>query len=239
MAALRTSLKKVIGKIKGDAPVTAESRVYNEDVVIIHSPFKTGTTTVGWALVMAGFADRDHGFHRDLNRAFKDQIDEANRLARTFDSFDTFKSARGSQVIILMQELFQHAVGYRIFGDVPFGHLRIHPFVKKLLMPNARFIWIDRNEQAWFTSARNWHLANPDIYPGADKRWAKNPDEEKRKLVRLRDNGFREFQKLQKTFPQDCMVMSLERDADWQPLCSFLGLPIPDAQFPVLNRSNR
>lgn len=239
MAALRSSFSKVFGKIRGESPVTAELCVYEDKVVIIHSPFKTGTTTIGWALVMAGFADKDHGFHRDLNRAYRNQIDEANRLARGSDCFETFKSAHGDQVIALMHDLLQHAVGYRIFGDVPFGHLRIHPFVKKLLMPNASFIWIDRNEEAWFASARNWHLAHPEIYPGAARRWAKNPEGEKLKLIRLRDNGFREFQKLRNSFPQDCMIMSLEKDANWQPLCSFLGLPIPDAEFPVLNRSTR
>jgi hypothetical protein len=239
MAALRSSFSKVFGKIRGKSPVTAESRVYEERVVVIHSPFKTGTTTIGWALVMAGFADKDHGYHQNLNIAYKHQINEANSLARETDSFETFKSVRGDQVIALMHDLLQHAVGYRIFGDLPFGHLLIHPFVKKLLMPNARFIWIDRNEEAWLASARKWHLAHPALYPGADKRWEKNPEGEKLKLIRLRDDGFREFQKLQKSFPQDCMIMSLEKDANWQPLCSFLGLPIPDAEFPVLNRTNR
>jgi hypothetical protein len=210
-----------------------------DDVVIIHSPFKTGTTTIGAALVMMGFADQDHGFHRNLNRGYKSQIDKANRIAGRFRRFEVFKSRRGEDIICLMQDLFANARGYKIFGDVPFGHLRIHPFVKKLMMPNAKFIWIDRNEDDWFDSARKWHITHPEIYPGAEKRWEDNPDGEKRKLIRLRDDGFKEFKKLQKAFPQDCLIISLENDARWEPLSTFLNLPIPDAEFPMLNKARQ
>ncbi|RLA53813.1 MAG: hypothetical protein DRR42_03670 [Gammaproteobacteria bacterium] len=237
MAASRSSIEKLVKLIKGGFSGTGKLPVYEERVVIIHSPFKTGTTTIAGALVVMGFADMDHGFHRDLNRAYKPQIDKANRLAIKFDSFEAFRSKRGKKVITLMQGLLEHTEGYKIFGDVPFGHLRIHPFVKKLIMPNARFIWIDRDEDAWFKSAQKWHLAHPEIYPGADKSWAENPAGEKRKLIRLRENGFKEFRKLQKVFPEDCLVISLEKDAQWQPLCDFLNLPVPTAKFPVLNKA--
>lgn len=237
MAALRSSIKKFLGKITGESFPDAECAVYEDPVVIIHSPFKTGTTTIGWALVMAGFSDRDQGFRRDLNRGYKQQIDAANALAKKYDSFAVFRVQRGQEVAALMQGLLQHALGYRIFGDVPFGHLRIHPFVKKLIMPNAKFIWIDREQEAWLNSARKWQMAWPSVYPNADRRWADNPERERRKLKRLWNNGLREFRKLQQEFPQDCLVISLEADAGWQPLCDFLDLPVPDAEFPVLNKA--
>lgn len=237
MPPVSSFISKTLSRIKGASSNTKEPKVYEERVVIIHSPFKTGTTTIGAALVMMGFSDEDHGFHRDLNRGYKKQIDTANKLAVQYDSFIAFKSEAGKEVVELMQELLSHAVGYKIFGDVPFGHLRIHPFVKKLIMPKARFIWVDREQEAWFASARKWQLAWPAIYLDADKKWAENPDREKQKLIRLRDNGFREFKKLQREFPRDCLVISLETDAGWQPLCDFLDLPIPDKEFPVLNKS--
>jgi hypothetical protein len=237
MPPLRSSIRNVISRIKGSSPDTGHLPVYEEQVVIIHSPFKTGTTTIGAALVMMGYSDRDHSFHRNLNRGYKQQIDKANKLAMRYDSFSAFKSKEGKETIELMQGLLPHAVGYKIFGDVPFGHLRIHPFVKKLVMPNAKFIWIDREQEVWLDSARKWHLSLPLIYPDADKKWAANPEKEKQKLIRLRDNGFREFRKLQKEFPGDCLVMSLETDAKWQPLCEFLDLPAPEIDFPVLNKS--
>jgi Sulfotransferase domain len=236
MPPLRSSVRNILKRLKPPQSRTDTLRVYQEKVVIIHSPFKTGTTTVGGALVMMGFADRDHGFHRNLNRGYKQQIEKANKLAMRYDSFSAFEASAGKKVIALMYELLQHARGYKIFGDVPFGHLRIHPFVKKLLMPNAKFIWINRDEEAWLESARKWQLAHPEIYLNADKRWADNPEGEKQKLIRLRDDGFREFRKLQREFPQDCLVMSLESDDKWRPLCDFLDLPSPDTDFPLLNK---
>ena len=104
-------------------------------------------------------------------------------------------------------------------------------------MPAAKFIWVDRDETAWLESARRWHLSHPDIYPGFDERWNSNPEREKKKLIKLRDDGFREFSRLQKRFPRDCLVLSLEKDANWDKLCHFLGKDIPDAPFPVLNTS--
>lgn len=214
------------------APIALE-----EPVVIIHSPFKTGTTTIGNALVMLGVGAEDHGYHRNLNIDYKEQMNEANRLALESKSFNRFKRAHGKRVSLLLSGLAEQVQDYRIFGDVPFGHLRMHPFTKKLLMPAAKFIWVDRDETAWLESARRWHLSHPDIYPGFDERWNSNPEREKKKLIKLRDDGFREFSRLQKRFPRDCLVLSLEKDANWDKLCHFLGKDIPDAPFPVLNTS--
>ncbi len=205
-------------------------------IVTIHSPFKTGTTTIGAALVILGIGAEDHGFHRELNRGYKNEIDKANSLALNATSFSVFRKKHQRSIELLVGALFEFAKGYQIFGDVPFGHLRIHPFVKKLMLPTAKFIWINRNEKAWLASARNWHLSHPEIYPNAEKNWKLNPEIEIYKLIRMRDEGFTEFGKLIKEFPQDCLVLSLEKDARWEPLCRFFGLPVPETTFPNLNK---
>lgn len=208
-----------------------------EPVVIIHSPFKTGTTTVGAALVTLGVGNEDHGFHRELNRRYGRQIDAANLLALESPSFAKFKKRHAREIRLLLGELLKHARGYQVFGDVPFGHLRIHPFVKKLLMPNSKFIWIDRNEDAWLISARKWQLTHPDVYPNSEKLWHADPKAETDKLIRMREDGFAEFKRLANEFPGDCLVLSLENDARWEPLCKFFNLPVPQASFPVLNKA--
>ncbi|MEM6580394.1 MAG: sulfotransferase [Pseudomonadota bacterium] len=211
--------------------------VIDDPVVIIHSPFKTGTTTVGNALVSLGVGSEDHGYHKELNVAYKNQMNEANRIAMHARSFKAFERLHGKHVRIMLAGLTAAVEGYRIFGDVPLGHLRMHPFTKKLIMPKARFIWIDREEEAWLESAKKWHLAHPEIYPGSAARWKNRPDKERSKLIELRDNGFKEFRRLQESFPGDCLVLSLEKDANWNKLCDFLDKPIPDQPFPMLNSS--
>jgi len=218
--------------------VIIRNHINRDEVVIIHSPFKTGTTTIGGALVLMGYADQDHGYHRDLNLQYKQKMDIANELASGYTNFNQFKREQNTKIQGLLKNLFLQAKGYKVFGDIPFGHIRIHPFVKKLFMPNAKFIWINREEESWFNSARKWQLAHPDIYIDAEKKWQENAEKEKKKLRKLRDEGYEEFLKLQENFPNDCLVISLEA-ADWQPLSRFLDIPAPEIEFPVLNKARQ
>lgn len=234
-------MKALLKPIKARVTQLLRSRITNnslidDEVIIIHSPFKTGTTTIGGALVLMGYAKEDHGYHRNLHIQYKKQMDRANDLALNCTNFEQFKLAHGNEVKVLLQDLFITAKGYKIFGDIPFGHIRIHPFVKKLFMPKAKFIWINREEEAWFNSAKKWHFAHPEIYKNAHTKWQENPEKEKRKLRKMRDDGYKEFLKLQNDFLDDCLVISLE-DANWKPLSDFLDIPVPQQEFPVLNKA--
>jgi len=208
-----------------------------DDVVIIHSPFKTGTTSLGEALIKMGYSNHDHGHHRDLELKYKDNVEAANNLAIRFDDFYKFKKAHQQEVIELLRSMFAYTEGCKIFGDIPFGHLMIDPFVKKLLMPHAKFIWIHREEKPWLVSAKKWHYKHPEVYQDEIQQWENNPDLALQNLLKMRNEGFKRFNKLQKDFPQDCLIVSLET-LGWEPLAAFLKLPIPDEEFPVLNKGN-
>jgi hypothetical protein len=206
--------------------------------VFIHSPFKTGTTTIGAALVELGIGKADHGYHPELEKKYSNEIDTANSLAVSSPTYSEFEKQHGAEVSSLISALFAYASDYRVFGDFPFGHLRIHPFVKRLMVPNSGFIWIDRDEDAWLKSARDWQLAHPRIYPKAREHWARDPDSETSRLIRMKTEGLTEYRKLARQFPQDCLILKLETDFHWAFLCKFLDVPIPDTPFPNLNKAS-
>ena len=100
--------------------------------------------------------------------------------------------------------------------------------------PGSKFILTIRDEDSWIqsvlknfggkdTPARRW------IYGAGDP--AGNEDVY---LARYRRHNA-EVQEYFKNRPQDFLVMRITEGDGWEKLCPFLGHPIPDEPFPILN----
>jgi hypothetical protein len=105
------------------------------------------------------------------------------------------------------------------------------------LHPGSKFILTVRDPQKWYDSNRN-HFGGQTtpmraLVYGPD---AATPEGNealyKARLVRHE----REVRAYFRDRPDDLLVLDLGRDGRWEPLCAFLGHPVPARPFPHANR---
>ena len=135
--------------------------------------------------------------------------------------------------------------GYDAAADQP-----AHVFWRELayFYPDAKVLLTVRNSSDWYDSYRAT-IWGPTVGPTIDKGM---PDERWNEMVRrvLVDRAYRgeptdresviaTFEQhnadVQAAFGPDRLLV-YEVAQGWEPLCGFVGLPVPDAPFPHLNR---
>lgn len=121
-------------------------------------------------------------------------------------------------------------------------------FYRELLeaYPQAKCILTTRSEQAWLRSIRqHYEVSVPEYLHGQPEML-----EEARRtqefaygsaqvipflyLKRYRDHNHAVLRDIP---PERLLVIDLEKGMTWGPLCSFLGVPVPDQPFPHTNQS--
>lgn len=205
-------------------------------VHIVASPFKTGTTSLGRALVKLGVGQSDMPFNGALLREWRPAIRKANDLARVSKGFLDFSQQYGSVTREGLGGLIEALAPYDVFHDAPFGHTHIHPFVRKVLAPEAKFIWMNRDMDSWIASVRNWEETHPETYPNHEI-WAKAP--EKQTLVRQRfwKRQYRKFNQMRRGAPKDCLELDWSDMSSFAALAEFYGVPAPEGPLPRENVS--
>jgi hypothetical protein len=122
---------------------------------------------------------------------------------------------------------------YDAFQDNPW------PLVYKqmdALHPGSKFILTIRDEQKWYDSYRN-HFEGRKSTPmkgllyGPQAGCFKDPELYK---GRMRRHNL-EVREYFRDRPDDLLVIDVTRDQRWEPICAFLGLPVPDVPFPHSN----
>jgi hypothetical protein len=105
------------------------------------------------------------------------------------------------------------------------------------LHPGSKFILTVRDEDKWYASSRN-HFGRRNtpmrelIYGPA----AAHPeDNEAVYKARMRRHNA-EVEAYFRDRPDDLLVIDITRDGRWEPICAFLGHPVPDQPFPHANR---
>ena len=108
--------------------------------------------------------------------------------------------------------------------------------------PHARFIYTHRNLESWLTSCRRFYR------PRRIKRHQRNyhidifgtrgcySERAFRNTYLLHEAAVRsQFQNDDGSWDDRCLYLETER-LGWDPLCQFLGVPVPDEPFPHENR---
>ena len=140
----------------------------------------------------------------------------------------------------------------RFLGDYKAGlDYPLSAFYKKLMtaFPEAKVILTVRDPQRWYESTRE------TIYQGtAVPGWLLNVVPIFRNMNRMvqsaiwdkifdgrfeeRDHAIRVFnehiEEVKRSVPKDKLLVFSVREG-WQPLCDFLGVPLPDGNFPHIN----
>ncbi len=172
---------------------------------------KTGTTSVGRALRHLGFRVRGNAGFNAPGKKFR--IDgEVTR----------------EKLIDMVSPLLTR---FDAFEDNPWCFL--YPELDKLY-PGSKFILVERKRDEWLKSMVR-HFGdrqspmNAFIY-GSGKSPVAHP-EHCLQVYRTHNEGVRDYFEGR---PDDLLVMSLT-DLAWEPLCAFLGKPVPSKPFPHAN----
>ena len=205
-------------------------------VHVVVSPFKTGTSSVGQALIDLGVGHVDMPYDGKLLRSIRKKIRKSNSLAEEAKDFVAFRKKYEDLIRSEFGDLVSAISSYNVFHDAPFGHTHLHLFVRKVLAPKAHFIWINRDFDSWLASVRNWQLTHPDVYP-QHKRWLENPEEE---VVRRRifwNKHYQTFQLMRRFCPDDCFEMAWSDLKGYSALADYYQVAIPSKAFPRTNVS--
>lgn len=211
------------------------SKVINRPIHIIHSPYKTGTTSVGHALEALGIGTNDMKYRGQLLRDYRSEIRKVNSFANREPDFRTFRKEYSKKIRNTLSDFLHEVADYDIFSDAPFGHIAIHPYVKKIVAPKAKFIWVHRETDSWLDSIERWEISHPETYPKEHKRWKNDRQNKIDELIDKRKVEYRKFFRLLNNFPKDCCELQLETLNTFEPLCEFYNLPVPSTPFPIKN----
>jgi hypothetical protein len=205
-------------------------------VHIIASPFKTGTTSVGKSLIALGVGQRDMQHNHALLRTTLPAARYYRKKLRGVSDFRAFEAAEKDKVLKRFAPLVVAARQFDVFHDAPMGHTHLHPFVRKIIAPEARFIWVNRDSEEWLESVRNWEITHPEVYP-LHGRWETNPEACRANRMKLWNRSYRAFNALADTFPEHCLELQWSDLSSYSALAEFYGVPEPKDAFPHANAS--
>jgi hypothetical protein len=211
-----------------------EATCIEHPVTFVASPYKTATTSVGRALITMGVHEADMLYHGKLLREYRHLIKAVNTLARGTTSARDFLDNRGEDVRVLMADFTPHVQKFDVFSDAPLGHVHIHPFVRKAIAPQGKFIWVHRDEDSWFSSVRRWEEGHPKTYP-RHTLWVDEPERRPTELRRLWARHLGYFEALAQACPQDCLQIHIDDLKDYSKLAAFYGVEAPQVELKRYN----
>jgi hypothetical protein len=189
-------------------------------IYIVASPFQTGTKQVGDALIELGAGSARMEYDAPLLEKFQPLIRDLNLLANGADGFADFRDHYAKTMRTRLAGLVQAVAPFDIFDDAPFGHAHVHPFIRKVLAPEARFVWINRAADDWIASVRACHAAATHLYPNY-WRWSEDPEGQRQLYLKYWRQQYRGFKRIRRGAPEDCLELEWDRLGDLTPLAAF------------------
>ncbi|SPF78700.1 hypothetical protein ALP8811_02630 [Aliiroseovarius pelagivivens] len=203
-------------------------------VHIIASPYKTGSTSVGKSLIALGVGHREMQHDGALLKATKPAARRYRKQLAGARDFRAFEAAKKDKVLEQFKPLVAKAARYDIFHDAPMGHTHLHPFIRKIIAPEARFIWVNRDPEGWLESVRKWETSHPEIYRYQGL-WKTDPDARIANRLAFWKRHHEAFLALADTFPDHCVELQWSDLKSYSALATFYGVDEPKDAFPHTN----
>jgi len=131
------------------------------------------------------------------------------------------------------QETLKEAEKFEAFVDGPWHYTNVYRTLDREF-PNSKFILLERDIQSWIKSYENFF---------SDDKMALGTcpiNDFQSKKQEIIDNHLKKYKEIKAYFknrPKDLLVMNICAGEGWEKLCPFLGLPIPDKEFPHFNKT--
>eukprot|EP01084_Bolivina_argentea_P256662 432192_1 len=173
---------------------------------------KTGTTSLGRALTILGF----------------------NTIGWSPSLHDHYKITGNISNVLLASKR------YEAFHDGPW-HV-IEPNVWAQVYPNAKFIFLVREESSWLRSMESHFSPKYNVHDSEKKRlnydWIQNREKAISDAIGMRNRKQKSVFEFFKDDPTKLLIMNTS-ELGWEPLCQFLNKTIPSKPFPFTNKSKR
>lgn len=134
------------------------------------------------------------------------------------------------------EQVAEHIDRYDAFEDNP-----IPQIFKELdaMYPDSKFILTVRDSDSWYKSVK-YHIDNlrSPMHEWVFGRGRGIPAQNMEHTIRIYEEHIKEVRDYFKNRSDDLLVYDLKEHNNWSALCEFLGLPIPEAEYPHANRSN-
>jgi len=189
-------------------------------VYILAAPYCTGAPRTVQVLQKLNVARRVMPGDPMLLQRLRPGIEEANVTVQKHLSAKLYLQRHGDRVRRIMRPLTRHMAGYDIFAEGPFGQTFLHPYVRRAVAPQARFIWMTRNRGAWLQDVERHECAHPGIYPESIG-WHEDRFGRTRLLNERWRKERRKFIRLSRDFPEDCIELTYEDPDVWDQLRAF------------------
>jgi hypothetical protein len=200
---------------------------------------------VGVALERAGYNDLKwapdslqphvYGIIANLNEYVRTRYGNTGVASIPPDMRVAIKECVGPYLINAMR-------GFDSASDYPLGHECVHPYIRKLVFPAAKFIFLTRDRDAYVKSvAAHQRAQDPD---GVDRvfmgLWAGHPELGADVAWSQYQSWHDTYLRLRDEFPKDVLVCSVTEG--WRPIMPFIQSSFADAtrlaEFPWENRSS-
>ncbi|MCK0141032.1 sulfotransferase [Aliiroseovarius sp. F20344] len=227
-------MKKVLKSLRNllqrdPSPSQIEGQVH-----IIASPYKTGSTSIGKSLIALGVGHREMPHDGALLKSIRPAASYYRKALGNGMDFHSFEAAERNKLLEKFQPLVAKAARYDIFHDAPMGHAHLHPFIRKILAPEARFIWVNRDAESWLESVRKWEISHPEIYR-QHTLWESDPEARIANRLAFWKRHHEAFLRLADTFPEHCIELRWSDLKSYSALANFYQVPEPKQAFPHSN----
>ena len=175
---------------------------------------KTGTTSLGKAFKILGY---DHqGICHDSHAIAYGGSEDCGP--------NTLPTGEGLEKVLAMIE------EHEAFEDGPWHNIDFRVLDERF--PNSKFIWLERDDESWYRSFKYF-------FGTTHKRawYSKRPDQDY--WIAMKQRRFADIKEYFKDRPEDLLVLTLGKGEGWPELCTFLGKPVPNVDFPSANRTKR
>jgi|GEM_PF-6592405 len=187
---------------------TAQKPVY-----IITSPYCTLDKGLTEMLFSMGLVKSAMPYDPNLASKFRAVFSEANFTVQRHLSARIYLERHKSRVQHMLRPLLPHLKPYDFFYEAPVGQTFLHPYIRKAIMPHARFIWFTPDRESWFADVEHTECSAPDAYPEYAQ-WEQNSDDRRALLQNRLRIERRKFIRLSRDFPQDCIeIQTTQPDA--------------------------
>lgn len=195
-------------------------------VHIIASPYCNSAPEVGALLQKWQIGKRVMPEDLQMMARFRETISEANFSVQKHLSASVYLKRHGDRVRQILSGLTPRVAPYDIFASAPFGQTYLHPYVRKAVAPQARFIWLARNKDRWLEDVQKFEQANPRMFPEAIQ-WDENPEARGELLKTRWRKERRKFLRLARDFPDDCIEIRYDKADAHDKIAAFYGITPP------------
>lgn len=186
-------------------------------------PFKCGSTSVGAALTTLGYDTL--GWHPQLlTDAEYVTIRALNAYVGEYASIRDIPPDGVAGIRRCAGRMLERAMeGRDAACDYPMGHDALHPLIRKIVFPDAKFVFLMRDMDAYVRSVERHTPAGSD--PTHDAIWDVRAFG--RQVAWQQYGCWRaSYERLQRDFPRDVLFMRV--DDGWTPLVEFLASDVPE-----------